>query len=152
MEWNVYYYNINRNKIELFNIFDHWSFCEYTKKAMKKLKTKEEFAEQLKRELQFFYWSKAEWELIVEITEDNRVYLIPWCGCRNPEEVKIEINPVVTEDGFNWLEFARLHTKRQRYKNKAKIDVYDQVEYMWNDFLELVWDSKKRKKKKEDMI
>lgn len=144
MKWDVYHYDINRNKIGLFNIFDHWSFCEYAKKAIKKLKTKEEFAEQLKRELQYFFWSKAEWELIIEITEDNRIFLIPWCGCRNPEEVKIEINQVATEDGFDWKEFARLHTERQRYKNKAKIDVYDQVMWNWNEFIDYCWNNKKR--------
>ena len=50
MEWIVYNFNINKQKIETFNIFKHWSFSDYTKKAAKKLKTKEEFAEQLKRE------------------------------------------------------------------------------------------------------
>lgn len=144
MKYDVYYYDINRNKISTFNIFDHFSFCEYTKKAAKKLKTKEEFAEQLRRELQFYYWSKAEWELIIEITEDNKVFLIPWCGCRNPEEVKIEINPVATEDGFDWLEFARLHTSKQRYGNKAKIDVYDQVMFKWDKFVDYVFRNGKK--------
>lgn len=149
MKWDVYYYNFNANKIESFNILDHWSFREYTKKAAKKLKTKEEFAEQLKSELRYYFWSKAEYELIIEITEDNHIFLIPWCGCRNPEEVKIEINPVVTEDGFNWLEFARLHTERQRYKNKAKIDIYDQVMFNWDKFVDWCWDNKKKLLKME---
>lgn len=140
MEWNVYYYNINRNKIELFNIFDHWSFCEYAKKAIKKLKTKEEFAEQLKRELQYFFWSKAEYELVVHI-EGNRIFLIPWCGCRNPEEIKID----VTDDNtLDWVEFAEFHTNRQIYGNEAKIDIYDQVMFKWNEFVDWCWDNKKR--------
>lgn len=140
MKWDVYYYDINRNKISTFNIFDHWSFREYIKKAMKKLKIKEEFAEQLERELQFFYWSKAEWELVVHI-EDSRIYLIPWCGCRNPEGVKID---VTDNDTFNWKDFAELHTKRQRYGNEAKIDIYDQVMFEWDKFVDYVWDNKKR--------
>lgn len=140
MKWNVYHYDINRNKIGLFNIFDHWSFCEYAKKASKKYKTKEKFAEQLRTGLQFFYWAKAEWELVVCI-EDNCIFLIPWCGCRNSEEVKID----VTDDNtLNWKEFARLHTERQRYKNKAKIDVYDQVMWNWNEFIDYCWNNKKR--------
>lgn len=139
MKWNVYYYNINRNKIELFNIFDHWSFCEYAKKAIKKLKTKEEFAEQLKRELQYFFWSKAEYELVVHI-EENRIFLIPWCGCRNPEEIKID----VTDDNtLDWVEFAELHTKRQIYGNEAKIDIYNQVMFEWDNFVDYVWNNKK---------
>ena len=146
MKWNVYYYDFNRKKIDTFNIFEHGSFRAYTKKAIKQHKKHkeniEDFAERLKRELQFYFWSKAEWELIIEITEDNRIFLIPWCGCRNPEEVKIEIKPVITEDGFDWLEFARVHIDRQKYGNKAKIDVYDQVMFEWDVFVNYVWNNK----------
>lgn len=150
LKWDVYYYDVNKNKIEALNILkQHGSFNEYIKKEFKKCKTKEEFAETLRRELMYYFWSKAEWELIIEITEDNRILLIPWCGCRNPEEVKID----VTDDAnFDWRGFAEKHIKRQIYKNKAKIDVYDQVNYMWDDFLELVWNSKRRRKKKEATI
>lgn len=140
MKWDVYYFNINKQKIETFNIIDHWSFCEYTKKAAKKLKTKEEFAEQLRRELMYYFWSKCEWELIIEITENNRIFLIPWVGCRNPEEVKID----VTEDeNLNWIKFAEEHTAKQIYGNKAKIDVYDQVMFIWDEFLDYMWDNRK---------
>ena len=140
MKWDVFYYNINRNKIETFNIFDHWVFCDYSKKAIKKYKTKEEFAEQLKSELQFYFWSKCEWELIIEITEDNRIFLKPWCGCREPEKVKID---VTNDTSFDWRSFAELHTKKQRYGNKAKIDVYEQVMFKWNLFIDYIWLNKK---------
>ena len=146
MKWDVYYYDINRNKISTFNILDHWSFREYTKKAAKKLKTKEEFAEQVRRELLFYYWSKAEWELVVRI-EDNRIFLIPWCGCRNPEEVKID----VTDDAnFDWRGFAEKHTARQIYGNEAKIDVFDQVDYRWEEFVDYAWENKKELLKMKD--
>ena len=146
MKWDVYYYDINRNKISTFNIFDHWSFREYTKKTAKKLKTKEEFAEQIRRELQFYYWSKAEWELVVHI-EDNRIFLIPWCGCREPEKVKID----VTDDAnFDWRGFAEKHTARQIYGNEAKIDVFDQVDYRWEEFVDYAWENKKELLKMKD--
>ena len=145
-EWNVYYYDTNKRKITTINILkQHGSFNEYLKKAFKQCKTKEEFSEVLRRKLMYYFWSKAEWELIIEITEDNHIFLIPLCGCSNPEEVKMD----VTDDvNFDWKGFAEKHIKRQIYKNKAKIDVYDQVDYMWDDFLELVWNSKKKTKKK----
>lgn len=146
MKWIVYNFNINSQKIEKYNIFDHWSFREYVKKAVKKFKTKEEFTEQLKRELRYYFWSKAEWELVIEIIEDNRIFLKPWVGCRNPEEVKIEM----TDDmNFYWKGFAEKHTKQQIYGNKAKIDVYDQVEYRWDEFVEYVWDNRKELLKEE---
>ena len=56
MKWNVYYYDINHKKISTFNIFDHCSFREYVKKAIKKYKNKEEFDEQLKSELCYYFW------------------------------------------------------------------------------------------------
>lgn len=140
MEWNVYYYNFNKDKIETYNILKHGSFNVYTKKAIKKYKTKEEFVEQLRRELMYYFWSKSEWELIIEITEDNHVFLIPWCGCRNPEEVKID----VTDDtSFDWRGFADKHIERQIYGNKAKIDVYDQVMFNWELFADYAWDNRK---------
>ena len=141
LEWNVYYYDINRRKITTFNILkQHGRFNEDLKKALKKCKTKEDFAETLRRELAYYFWSKAEWELIIKITEDNRIFLIPWCGCSNPEEIKID----VTDDtNFDWRGFAELHIGGKIYRNKAKIDVYDQVTYMWDAFVDYVWSFKR---------
>lgn len=140
IEWNVYRYNINRDKIESFNIFNHWTFCEYTKKAINKYKAKEDFEDQLKRELSYYFWSKCEHELVIEITKNNRIFLIPWAGCREPEKVKID----VTDDGnYNWKTFANIHTNRQRYGNKAKIDIYDQVMFKWEEFVDYCWVNKK---------
>ena len=83
------------------------------------------------------FWSKAEWELIIECIEDSRVILRPWCGCYNPDEVKID----VTDDtSFDWQGFAAKHIKKQIFKNKAKIDVWDQIEYRWDEFVEYVWE------------
>ena len=147
LEWNVYYYDINRNEITTYNIFKHGSFDEYLKKAFKKYKTKNEFAETLRRELMYYFWSKAEWELIIEITEDNRIFLIPWCGCRDSESVKVD---VTNDKNFNWRGFAEKHTKKQIYGNKAKIDIYDQIMFNWEEFVDYVWNSKKRRKREQD--
>lgn len=93
MKWNVYYYNINRQKIESYNIFEHGSFSHYVKEAIKKYKEKESFTEQLKRELQYYFWSKAEWEIIIT----------PWCGNKNPDEIKIDVHDQVM---LNWEIFV----------------------------------------------
>lgn len=150
LEWNVFYHDINKNKITTLNILkQHGSFNEYIKKAFKKCKTKDEFAEVLRRELMYYFWSKCEWELIIEITEDNRIILSPWCECRDTDLTKVD---VTDDENFDWRGFAEKYIKRQRYYNKAKIDVYDQVEYMWNDFLDYVWNSKKRRKKRVSVV
>ena len=36
MEWNVYRYNFNENKIEVFNIFNHESFRKDVESLLKK--------------------------------------------------------------------------------------------------------------------
>lgn len=141
LEWNVFYYDINRNKITTYNIFRHGRFNKYVEEAFEISKTKEEFAKILRRELMYYFWSKAEWELVIELDEDNHIFLIPWCGCRNPEEVKID---VTNDTSFDWSGFAKKNIERQIYKNEAKIDVYDQIEYVWDNFLEYVWNSKKK--------
>lgn len=141
LEWNVFYYDINRNKITTYNIFRHGRFNKYVEEAFEISKTKEEFAKILRRELMYYFWSKAEWELVIKLDEDNHIFLIPWCGCRNPEEVKID---VTNDTSFDWSGFAKKNIERQIYKNEAKIDVYDQIEYVWDNFLEYVWNSKKK--------
>ena len=141
LKWSVFYYDINKNKITTYNIFNHCGFNKYVEKALEISKTKEEFAETLRRELMYYFWSKAEWELVIELDEDNHIFLIPWCGCRNPEEIKID---VTNDTRFDWNGFAKKHIKRQIYKNEAKVDVYNQIEYVWDNFLEYVWNSKEK--------
>ena len=68
--WNVYYYNTNKQKIQTWNIFQHGSFYEHLLKAKKEfLKTDDfrfnDFMERVKKDLQYYYWSKCEWEIVV---------------------------------------------------------------------------------------
>jgi hypothetical protein len=65
LEWNVYTENVNRRKIEVFNIFDHVYFLRDCAKAAKKAETIEDFAKLVSRELHYYYWSKCEWEIIL---------------------------------------------------------------------------------------
>lgn len=140
MKFMVYYHDFNRDKIDTFDIFNHNGFREDIKKAIKKYKDKDEFSEILKRELRYYFWSKCEWELIIEITKDNRIFLSPWVGSREPEKVKID----VTDDiGFDWKGFAEKHINEQIYDNEAKIDVYDQLMYVWDDVISYIWENRK---------
>lgn len=94
MEWNVYHYNSNKNKIELYNIFDHYSFNKYIKKAARECFIKEDFIEQLQSELRYYFWSKAEWEVLVS----------PWVGGdREKDTVKIDVYDQVM---MNWDKFT----------------------------------------------
>ena len=75
MEWNVYIYNSNKRGIETYNIFNHGSFVQYVEKWLKKCKTREEFTDHLKSELMYYFWSKAEYELVIEIDEDKKIFI-----------------------------------------------------------------------------
>jgi hypothetical protein len=66
MVWNVYVDDINARRIKQFNIFNHYSFNEGVKKAYKKYKNDfAAFAEGVRRELQYYFWSKCEWEIVL---------------------------------------------------------------------------------------
>ena len=134
LEWNVFYHDINKNKITTKNIFNHWKFNEDVQKSLKKFKDKDEFAEQLRRDLMYYFWSKYEHEVVITSF---------------PPYIKTN-------------ELDRLNDERNlcREKNKrdpiclsvdletgAKIDIYAQVMNNWDIFLDYVWNSKKRRKK-----
>ena len=66
MEWNVYTYNFNARRVEAYNVFNHSGFLDDCKKALKKYgEDKEQFIEQVRRSLMYYYWSKCEWEIVI---------------------------------------------------------------------------------------
>ena len=67
LEWNVYIEGFNSREIEIYNIFKYGcgSLEERFKDIKKEVKSKEEFAEKIKRELMYRFWSKCEWEIIL---------------------------------------------------------------------------------------
>lgn len=138
MEWNVYCYNINKNQIEKFNIFHHHGFVKYYSEYLKTSPNKETFAEAIRKELSYYFRCKSEYELIIKRAENNRVFLYPWIGGRDPETEKIE---VTSDANFDWLSFAKEHINKQIYKNEAKIDVYNQVIFEFDKFIDYVWKS-----------
>lgn len=151
LRWVVYCCDCNADKIKEYNVLSGKIFLEEIKEIMKKCRDKdrEEFSEALKRKMMYHFWSRCEWELIIEITEDNRIFLIPWAGCREPDKVKID---VTDDESFDWRGFAKKHINQQVYKTKAKIDVYDQLNYRWEEFVDYVLNSgiyRPRKKKIE---
>ena len=92
LEWNAYYYNINQRKIEKFNIFYHSSFRQDIEKILKKNKERTKDAEEeILRSLMYYYWSKAEWEIL----------LCPWIG-ENNNEMKLDVYDQVM---MNWNHF-----------------------------------------------
>lgn len=90
MKWNVYYHNINKKKIEAYNIFEHCGFCNDVKMAIKEYDNKDGFSKYVKTSLGYYFHYKAEWEIIVA----------PWCGGdRELDAIKIDVKDQVMN---NW--------------------------------------------------
>ena len=66
LEWNVYVDDFNKREIVIHNIFNHYSFVEDLKKIIKKYTEKKEFSEQVRKILMYYYWSKCEWEIVLQ--------------------------------------------------------------------------------------
>ena len=65
--WNVCYSDSNTGEIRPFNIFEHRYFWEGCNKAFAECKhDKATFAEEVKHELMYYYWSKYEWETVIK--------------------------------------------------------------------------------------
>lgn len=136
LSWFVMYHNCNADRIEKYDILKHE--IDLIKKLKKKSQNKEEFAEKLLAEMMRAYWSKAEWELIIELDDTGRVWLSPWVGSRHPEDTRINIT---VDSDFDWVGFAEQRTRKyDNYENLVeKIDVFDQLEYRWEDFVNYCW-------------
>lgn len=129
-EWLVEIFDVNGQKFKKYNVLAYKE--EDIKKMKKKLKTKEKFGEELKIQMMSRYWSRAEWEFVIQKNND-RVILTPWCG--GDDGIEFDI----TDDNtFNWIGFAADYTNGKR-GGAAKVDVFDQLMYRWNEFLDFVW-------------
>ena len=131
-KWLVTNFDCNKQKIEKYNVLRYHE--EEIKKLKKKYPTKEEFEKELELKCMSRFWSRAEYEVVIFTDESGRVYLKPWVGCRD-DNYKIE---VTDEADFNWKGFAEKHINL-KYGPEEKIDVWDQLEYRWNEFVDYVW-------------
>ena len=65
LEWNVYVEDFNRREIKVYNIFKHDNFLKDCRKLAKTCMDKTTFAENIRKNLLYYYWSKCEWEIIL---------------------------------------------------------------------------------------
>ena len=92
LEWNVYVEDVNRREIKKYNVFAHRGFLSDCKKSAQKNKDKADFADEVKRSLTYYYWSKCEWEII----------LSSWPPAHNFREKKIDVYDQIM---MNWDHF-----------------------------------------------
>jgi hypothetical protein len=132
LTWKVKRFDCNRQEIVDYDILRYRE--DFIRRLKKISNNREEFSERLRSQMMYYYWSKSEHELLISIKVD-KVILSPWCGCRDPEKASIQ----VYDEAFDWLIFANYHLGRQWYCNKAKIDIYDQLSWKWDELVDYCW-------------
>ena len=133
--WEVYRHNFNSDIIEKYNVLSHGTFIKYAQEHKKKNKTKEEFADNLRKELMYYFWSKCEHEVILD-KQGDKYYIKPWA------ERKQGISLDVTDDEFDWASFYDwVNYLKYSKDGEIKIDVYDQVMYKFKDFVDYCWEA-----------
>lgn len=65
-EWNVFIENINGKRIEIYNVFKHYSFMCCCDEAWNKYKNDfSKFEKSVQQDLTYYFWSKCEWEIVI---------------------------------------------------------------------------------------
>ena len=65
LKWNVYRINNSKDKVETFNVFDHFSFNNETIRLLKTCSTITEFSQNLKRQVIYYFAWKFEYEIMI---------------------------------------------------------------------------------------
>ncbi len=130
LKWQVYNFNCNRQTIELYNCLS--SYEPTIKRLKKTCSTKAQFAESVRREMQYRFWSRAEYEVILTI-RDDRVYLSPWVGCRDKQACTVDVTDIWPQK--DCLKFAQTMLNDKGWHGEAKIDIYDQIMFYFDDFI-----------------
>ena len=134
MSWKVLWFDVNAQEITEYDVLKYRE--DDIKKWKKEYKTKKEFTKKLGKEMMYQYWSRSEYELVIEITDDGRIWLNPWCGCRDSKVVRID---VTDRTDLDWVNFAEVYIKRPVFNNKAKISIFDQLTRNWDNFVDYCW-------------
>lgn len=147
--WNVYIGDFNSGEIKEWNVFNHWAFYDDCVKAKKKFKKdKEAFAKEIRSSLMYYFWSKCEWEIILDHWPSGEHYNMR--KIFTLEEMHNDLK--YPEDkllGAPDRRFqVRVFPEHNRYKVK-KIDVYDQVMNNWERFIDYLWENRDKLKEKK---
>ena len=138
--WNVYVGDFNSGEIKLYNIFNHWAFYDDCVKVKKRFKDdREGFAKEVRSSLMYYFWSKCEWEVVLQHWPSGELYGLRktftmeemYHGLKYPEG-KILAAP---DKRFQ----VRVFPEHNRFNDK-KIDVYEQVMNNWDIFIDYLWE------------
>ena len=90
LHWNVLGHDFNKDEIVNYDIFSHVGFVADLKAADRKFKDNAEFLDEVDRSLQYYFWAKAEHEILVK-------------GLFGNNQIKLD---AYAQINANWNQFA----------------------------------------------
>lgn len=96
MKWNVFYYDSNKHEVTTFDIFKHGAFRKDVDMLLANSSSFEEFSEELRKTLMYYFWSKCEYEIII----------LPWCGSKETTGKKVDVYSQVMLNFNSFLNYV----------------------------------------------
>ena len=119
LSWNVLFEDFNKKEIAYYDIFKGGHFEKLAREIKSRVSTKEEFIEEFRIKLMSLFWARSEYEVVVT----------SWPPYIDKEELD------------------RLNQEDIKYRTNVnltvgrKIDIYDQLQMNWNQFIDYVWNN-----------
>ena len=133
--YNVYFEDFNNRSIVTRNVFDHQTFLEMLYDAKKNCEDNFTlFSEKVKRALQYCFWSKSEYEVVIT----------SWPPYVESEEIDKLAREKEERLKSNYSGFRR---STVCLSVEEKVDIYDQVMLNWDLFIKYVWENRNLIKK-----
>lgn len=150
--WNVYCGNFNAREIKVYNVFDHFGFYNACVKAKKKFRDdKEGFAEEVRSNLMYYFWSKCEWEILLDRWPDGE-----WSALRTTMKIRdmVDMYRSAGQKCDGWMISENVMDRNVTLRaypewndgRREKIDVYEQVHNNWEPFIDYLWEHRKELK------
>ena len=135
MYWEALIDDFNSKNIKPYNILAYRE--EFIKKLKKSGLSKEAFEEKLMREMQYHFWSRCEYEMLIGKNSDGIIFLTHLIGDTDDQFI------VTKETGINWYIFLeKLKDTRLSYDGLTKFDIYDQLVFRKQEFIDYCWNFK----------
>lgn len=146
MHWYAMYQDINSRKFEQYDVLKYRE--NFIKDLKKKVSSKEEFAKKLRSEMMYYFWGKCEVEVILA-NRDDRIIMLPWPPGPNDNSLD-----VTDREDFDWVGFFHKKANEFYRKDEIKIDIFDQLNYRWDEFVDYCWNfhHKWQRKKVENNV
>ena len=142
LNWNVLHENYNGRTIVYYDIFSHYGFKRDVANAAKNCETDAEFLEEARRSLQYYFWAKCEYEVLVGglfWKEDKRA-------------AKIDAYSQVTANWDAFAEYLVAHRAELARSGKAQKQKIEKQKTSQGQKRKNAWLEGKKKRKNEAEI